>query len=102
MKGAGLQRRDPLGDQRGATVDETRAFRAVGSRTARDLVVVGLVGLSEIRRVRIGNRALRAHPVQRRARVEAAGECDADLLADGNVLQDVRHEGARVVKIGLF
>ncbi len=92
----------PSADERGATVDETRAFRAVHSRAAGDLVVVGLVGLPEIRRVRVGNRTLRAHPVQRRARVETAGECDADLLADRNVLQDVRHEGTRVVKTGLF
>ena len=102
MKRAGLQRREPLGDERGAAVDEARAFRAVRSRAARDLVVVRLVGLPEIRRVRIRNRAFRAHPVQRRARVETAGECDADLLADRNVLQDVRHEGTRVVKTGLF
>ena len=33
-----------------------------------------------------------AHPVQRRAGIETAGKCDADLLADGKVLQDVRHE----------
>ena len=35
--------------------------------------------------------ALRAHPMQRRARIEAAREGYADLLADGNALQDVRH-----------
>jgi hypothetical protein len=29
--------------------------------------------------------------VQRGARVETAGERDADLLADGKILQDVRH-----------
>ena len=90
---AGLQRGDPLGDERGAAIDEPRAFRAVGSRAARDLVVVRLVGLAEVRRVRVRNRALRAHPVQRRARVETAGKRDADFLADGKILQDVRHEG---------
>ncbi len=91
---ARLQRRDPFGDERGAAVDEARRLRAVCQRAARNVVVVGLVGLSEIRGVRVRNRALRAHPVQRRARVEAAGEGDADLLADGKVLQDVRHGGA--------
>ena len=91
---AGLQRRDALGDERRAAVDEPRRLGAVRARAARNVVVVGLVGLAEVRRVRVRNRALRAHPVQRRARVEAAGERDADLLADGKVLQDVRHEGA--------
>ena len=76
--------------------------RAVRPRAARNVVVVGLVGLAEVRRVGVRNRALRAHPVQRRARVETAGKRDADLLADGKILQDVRHEGApsSVRKIG--
>ena len=37
-----------------------------------DGVVVGLVGLAEIRRIGVRNRALRAHPVQRGAGVEPA------------------------------
>ena len=89
---ARLQRRDPLGDERRAAIDEPRRFRAVLQRAARNLVVVRLVGLAEIRGVRVRNRALRPHPVQRGARVEAAGKRDADLLADGKILQDVRHE----------
>ena len=90
---AGLQRGDAFGDERGAAIDEPRVLRAVRARAARNVVVVGLVGLAEVRRVRVRDRALRAHPVQRRARVETAGERDADFLADGKILQDVRHEG---------
>src|SRR5439155_4686397 len=41
--------------------------------------------------VRVRDRSLGPHPVQRRAGVEAAGERDADLLADGKILQDERH-----------
>ena len=89
---ARLQRRDALGDERRAAVDEARRFGAVLQRAARNLVVVGLVGLAEVRGVRVRDRALRAHPVQRGAGVETAGERDADLLADGKILQDVRHE----------
>ena len=95
MERAGLQRRDPLGDERGAAIDEARLLRApYASALARNLVVVGLVGLAEVRGVGVRNRALRAHPVERGARVEAAGKRDADLLADGKILQDVRHEGS--------
>jgi hypothetical protein len=70
----------------GAAVDQPRLLGAVLHRLARDLVVVGLVGLAQVGGVGVGNRALVAHPVQRGAGVEAAGERDADLLADGKVL----------------
>ena len=96
MKRARLQRGDPFGDERGAAIDEARRFRAVGLRASRNVVVIRLVRLPEIRRVGVGHRAFRAHPVQRGTRVEAAGEGDADLLADGKVLQDVRHERRRL------
>ena len=91
---ARLQRGDAFGDERGAAVDEARRFRAVGQRASRNVVVVRLVRLAEIRGVGVGNRTLRAHPVQRGAGVETAGKGDADLLADGKILQDVRHETA--------
>ena len=90
-KAPACKRGDAFGDQRGAAIDEARRLGAVRNRLARDLVVVALVGLAEIRRVRVRNRALRTHPVQRGAGVEAAREREPDLLADGNGLQDVRH-----------
>ncbi len=74
-----------------AAVDQARLLGAVLQRLARDLVVVGLVGLAEVGGVGVGNRALAAHPVQRGARVEAAGKRDADALADGKVLEDRGH-----------
>ena len=83
MEGAGLQRGDAFADEREAAVDEAGLFRAVLEGLARDLVVVGLVGLAEVGGVGVGDRALLLHPVQRGAGVEAAGEGDADLLAEG-------------------
>src|SRR5262249_51048274 len=77
-----------LGDQLRAAVDEPRLLRAVQQRAARDFLVVGFVGLAEIRGVGEGNRAVRPHPVKRRARVEAAGKRDADVLAGGKTLKD--------------
>ena len=78
---AALQRREPLGHQLRPAVDQARLLGAVGQRLARDLVVVRLVGLAEVGGVGVGARALGAHPVQRRAGVEPAGERDADAFA---------------------
>ncbi len=71
-----------------AAVDQPRLLGAVGERLARDLVVVGLVGLPEIGGVGERDRAFLPHPVERGARVEAAGKRDADVFADGKCLQD--------------
>src|SRR6185312_2589698 len=62
----------------------------------RDLVVVRFVGLAEIGGVRVRNRTLLAHPRERGARVESAGERDADLLAGGQGLQDGRHRASGI------
>jgi hypothetical protein len=80
VKRSALQRGKPLRDELRAAVDEARFFRAVLQRLARDVVVVRLVGLSEVRGIGVRNGAFAAHPVQCGARVEAAGKCDADLL----------------------
>src|SRR4029453_16145460 len=45
---------DPPLDEPPPAVDQPRLFRAVLQRAARDLVVVRLVGLAEVRRVRVG------------------------------------------------
>ena len=90
-KRAALQRGDPFGDELRAAVDQARLLGAVLQRAARDVVVVGLVGLAEVRGVGVGDRALAAHPVQRGARVEAAGKRDADLLAGGKTLENCAH-----------
>ena len=89
VEGAALQRRDPFGDHLRAAVDEARLLGAVLQRLARDLVVVGFVGLAQVGGVGVGDRALRPHPVERRAGVETAGKRDADLLAGGKTLKNV-------------
>ena len=72
-----------------AAVDQPRLLGAVLQRALRGIVVVvGLVGLAEIRGVGVRDRALRAHPVQRGAGVEAAGERDADFLVGGKAVEN--------------
>ena len=78
----------PFGRELAAAVDQAGFFSAVFHRLARNLVVIGLVGLAQVGGVGVGQGALELHPVQRGAGVEAAGEGDADLLAGGNVLKD--------------
>jgi len=89
VKGTGLERRDTLGGKSRATVDQASTFRAVASGAPGNVIVVGLVGLAEIRRVSVGNGAFASHPMQGRARIEATRKRYADLLADRHVLQDM-------------
>src|ERR1700753_1288948 len=72
-------RGEAFGGQLRAAIDQAGLLGAVQHRLARDLVVVGLVGLAQVGGVGVGDRTLVAHPVQRRAGVEAAREGDADL-----------------------
>ena len=91
VEGAGLQRGDAFGDELRAAIDQARFFGAVLQGAARDLVVIGLIGLAEIGGVGIGDGALRAHPVDGGAGVESAGEGEADFFARGQVLQNISH-----------
>ena len=91
MEGAGLQRGQAFGGELAAAVDQARQFGAVLHRLARNLFVVGLVGLAEVGGVGVGQGALLLHPVQCGAGIEPAGESDADFLAGGNVLKNGRH-----------
>jgi hypothetical protein len=93
VEGAALQRGDALGGQLrgsrpGGPFRRRTASPCAESRRSR------LVGLAQVGGVGVGNRALVAHPVQRGAGVESAGEGDADLLADGEVLENGGHGGA--------
>src|SRR5205823_14237031 len=54
----------------------------------RDRRDVLLVVLAEIGSERVGDRALLAHPRERAASIEAAGERDPDPLADGERVED--------------
>jgi hypothetical protein len=83
VEGAALDGGDAFGHQLRAAVDQAGDVGAVGQGLARDLVVVALVGLAQVGGVGAGNGALGAHPVHGGAGVQAAGEGDADTLADG-------------------
>ena len=91
VEGAALQRGHAFGHQLLAALDQARLLGAVAHRLARNLVVVGLVRLTEVRRVGERHGALRAHPVQRGTGVEAAGKGNADVFSDGKALKDVGH-----------
>ena len=88
---AGLERGDAFANQRAAAVDEACLFRAVFEGLARNLVVVGFVGLAEVGRVGVGDGALLLHPVQGGGGVEPAGEGNANLLADGQGFENYGH-----------
>ena len=51
VEGAALQRGDALADELLAAVDQAGLFGAVLQGAARDVLVIGLVGLAEVRRV---------------------------------------------------
>ena len=55
---------------------------------ARNVVIVRLIGLPQIRCVRKRDRALLPHPMQRGARIQTTGKRDTDLLTDGKRLQN--------------
>ncbi len=91
VEGTGLQSGNTLGCELRAAVDQAGLFGAVLHGLARNLVVVGFVGLAQVGGVGIRNRALVAHPVQRGAGVESAGEGDTDFLVQGEVLENRGH-----------
>ena len=88
---AARQRAETLLHERGLAVDQPRDLRTVLERPPGDRVDVVLVGLAEVARVGAGDGALVAHPGDGDGCVEAPGESDADALADGEGLQDLRH-----------
>ena len=91
VEGAALQHGDAFADQLGPAVDQPGLLGPVLQRAPGDVVVVRFVGLAQVRRVGVGDGALGAHPVQRRARIETAGEGDADTFAYRQGLKDVGH-----------
>ena len=85
---AALERREPLARERVPAVDEHRLLGAVLPRLRRDRGDVRLVVLAEVGGERVRDRAVLAHPRERAAGVEAAGEGDPDALADGQRGED--------------
>ena len=87
--------------QLGAAIDQPRILGAEIHRLARDLVIIGLVGLAEIGGIGVDLGALLLHPEQRGAGVEPAGKRNADLLTLGQALQNRGHGGSgRLAGIG--
>src|SRR5690606_23582118 len=89
VEGAALERGNALGGQLAPAVDQPREFGAVEQGLARNLLVVGLVGLAEVRGVGKGNGALVAHPAERGTRIEPSREGDSDFLSDRQTLKDI-------------
>ena len=95
MERAALQRSQSFADQLLSAIDQARSFCAVLQRAARDVIVVGLIRLAEIRGIAVRDRAFLPHPVDRRARVEPSGKCDADTFTDRQGLKNICHVGLR-------
>ena len=95
VEGAALQRGNAFSGELAAAVDQAGFFSAVLHGLARNLFVVGLVGLAQVGGVGVGNRAFEFHPVQGCAGVQTARKSDADFLPDGQVLKNGAHDSAR-------
>ena len=88
---AARERGEALLDQLAAAVDGAGEFGAVLHRARRHAGDVGLVVLPDVGGVGARDGALGAHPGDRHRGVEAAGERDADALADREGGQDLAH-----------
>ena len=95
VEGAALQCGNAFGGQLAAAVDQAGFFCAVLHGLARNVFVIGLVGLAQVGGVGVGNRAFEFHPVQRGAGVQTARKSDADFLPEGKVLKNGAHDSAR-------
>ena len=82
VEGTALERCEALACERVAAVDDDGILGAVELRAIRDAGDVRLVGLAEVGSEGVGDRAALAHPGDRAAGIEPAGEGDADALAD--------------------
>ena len=100
MEGAALQRGESLVHELGAAVDEAGELGAVDLRALRDVAEVGLVVLAEIGRIRARDAAALAHPGDRRRRVQAAREGDADPLAGGHAIEHSGHRADTLRSVG--
>src|SRR5258708_17053771 len=86
-----MERGGPVGDELAGAVDQARLLGGVLQRALGNVVVIGLVGLAEVRGVGVRNRSLAPHPVQCGAGVEAARKGDAHLLSSGKTLKNCAH-----------
>ncbi len=91
VEGAGLQRGDAFANERAAAINEAGLFGAVFEGLARNLVVVGFVGLPQVGCVGVRDGALQPHPVQGGGGVKPAGKSNTDFLADGQGFENYSH-----------
>src|SRR5581483_7162641 len=87
---AAAQRREALARERVLAVDEDRVLRSVREGALGNGADVRLVVLPEIGREGVRDCTVLAHPGDRAARVEAAGEGDPDALPDRKRREDDR------------
>ena len=92
VEGARLDGRNTFVGQLRAAVDQACFFCAVFHRLAGNGIVVFFVRLTQVGGVGVGQGTLVLHPAQGGRGVQAPGEGDADLLADGYGLQNGFHE----------
>ena len=91
MECAACEGDEALLNERCPAVDEARELCSVCHGTARHRIDVGLVVLPDVGGVGAGDRALVAHPGDSHRGVEAAGEGNADALADWQGGEDFGH-----------
>src|SRR5262245_18322694 len=91
MERATLKCSKALGNELMAAIDEPRFFGAVLLRAHWDLIVIRLVGLAEVCCVRVRDRSLVAHPVQRIAGIQPVAKRDPDFFPNRHALQDSCH-----------
>jgi hypothetical protein len=91
VEGAGLDGGNTFVDQLRAAIDQPGFFGAELQRLARNLVVVGLVGLAEIGGIGKGRARPFASSRAARTGVETARESDADFFPLGQAFQNRTH-----------
>ena len=92
MEGARLDGGNTFVDQLRAAIHQPGFLGAELQGLARNLVVVGLVRLAEVRGIGKDAGAFLLHPQQRRAGVEAARESDADVFSFWQAVQNRTHK----------
>src|SRR5204863_6199443 len=83
VKRAALQRGQAFAHKLMAAIDEPGFFGPVLERTPRDIVIIGLIWLPQVRGVAVRYGALLPHPVDGRAGIESAGERNTDIFTGG-------------------
>src|SRR5579862_4625051 len=94
-----LESSQTLLDHLRPAVDESRLLRPVVQRPLGDLLDLRLIVLAQQAGIAIRDGALFTHPGHRDRSVQAAGESDSDLLADGETTEDVAHADPEIMAL---